>query len=88
MYPEFVALYVLLSVVIVFQIAIIAFLVFLYKKMSNMSNNTQITSNQYYSQNYQQPQYQQRQGGVVFCQRCATQFDSSQPCCPNCGMRR
>lgn len=27
-------------------------------------------------------------GGVVFCKRCATQFDASQRFCPNCGAPR
>ena len=28
------------------------------------------------------------QSAVVFCKRCATQFDANQRCCPRCGTPR
>ena len=94
MYPEFIAIYVMLAIVIVMLGAV---LICLIKLMKNGVGRTSAYSapqpsyDAYYGQQYQQPyqpQYQQQAGGVVFCKQCATQFDASQAYCPNCGTRR
>ncbi len=96
MYPEFIAIYVMLVIVIALLGAV---LFLLFKLMKNGISNsgthyvpTQQTNDQYYAQQqypqYQEPQYQQQGGSVVFCKQCATQFDSSLGYCPQCGTRR
>ena len=93
MYPEFIAIYVMLAIVIVLLGAVMFFLIKLLK--NGGAKNAYYGQQQYqqpyqqqYQQQYQQPQYQQQAGGVVFCKYCATQFDASQACCPQCGTRR
>jgi hypothetical protein len=104
MYPEFIAIYVMLVIVIGLLGAVLFFLLKLLKNGSFSNNNNsympmQQINDQYYEQQYQtqyqeqyqpqyQQQYQQQGGGIVFCKQCATQFDSSQAYCPNCGTRR
>lgn len=103
MYPEFIAIYVMLVIVIAM---LGATLFFLMKLMKNGEaggkgrTSAQQNNDAYYAQQYQQqyqqyqPQYQQYQqyqpqaGSVVFCKHCATQFDASQAYCPKCGTRR
>ncbi len=94
MYPEFIAIYVMLIIVIALLGAV---LFFLFKLMKNgIANNASYTpsqqaNEQYYGQQYpqyQEQQYQQQGGSVVFCKQCATQFDSSLGYCPQCGTRR
>jgi len=90
MYPEFIAIYIMLAVVILMLGAVIFLLIKVSKNASGKGNSympDQNYNNQYYAQQYQ-PQYQQQAGSVVFCKNCATQFDASQPYCPNCGAMR
>lgn len=93
MYPEFVAIYVMLAIVIVMLGAVLFFLIKLLKNGAAKTGSyapVQQNSELYYGQQYQapyQPQYQQA-GSVVFCKHCATQFDASQAYCPQCGTRR
>lgn len=97
MYPEFIAIYIMLALVLVGLGAVI----FLLLKVLNggspfggqsYSQQPQQASPQYYDQQQAYAPAQQTaypaQGGVVFCQYCATQFDASQPYCPQCGTRR
>lgn len=98
MYPEFIAIYVMLAIVIVMLGAALVFLFLLLKREGSKGNShgsMQQNNDMYYGQQYQQQfqapyqaQYQQQGGCVVFCKNCATQFDSSQAYCPNCGARR
>ncbi len=97
MYPEFIAIYVMLAVVIVLLFVAIFFLLKLLKNGPSKSGSyvDMQQNNAYYGQQYQQQyqqpyqqQYQQQSGGVVFCKHCATQFDASQAYCPQCGTRR
>lgn len=96
MYPEFVAIYVMLAIVIVMLGAVLFCLIKLLKDGAGKSSAymPQQNANAYYAQQYQQPyqnsyqpQYQQG-SGVVFCKNCAMQFDASQAYCPQCGTRR
>jgi len=102
MYPEFIAIYLMLAIVILMLGAVLFFLIKLMK--NGVGQNTsyavpQQNNDAYYGQQYQQQQYQQQQyqnpyqfqqqaGSVVFCKNCATQFDASQAYCPQCGTRR
>lgn len=95
MYPEFIAIYVMLVIVIAMLGTVIFLLIRFLKNGISNSNDTYIpnqqVNDQYYVQQYQdsyQEQYPQQGGSVVFCKQCATQFDSSQAYCPNCGTRR
>ena len=99
MYPEFIAIYVMLAIVIG-MLGVVLF--FLFKLMKNGTSNNkssyvpvqppvQQEVEQYYGQQYQVPYqeaYPQQGVGIVFCKQCATQFDSSQGYCPRCGTRR
>ncbi len=94
MYAEFIIIYVLLSVAILMLGAVLFLLIKLLmggnKSVGAVSyQQPQYQQVQYQQVQYQQPQYQQVQpGSVVFCQRCATQYDASQAYCPKCGTRR
>ena len=102
MYPEFIAIYVMLAIVILMLGAVLFLLIKLLNNGVNRGNsycapqqNNEVYYGQQYQQPYQapyqpqyQPQYQQQNGGVVFCKHCATQFDASQAYCPQCGARR
>lgn len=94
MYPEFIAIYVMLAIVIVILGVVLFFLFKIMKKEASNNNAfapVQQSNDLYYGQQYQapyQPQYQQQAGSVVFCKHCATQFDASQAYCPQCGTRR
>ncbi len=96
MYPEFIAIYVMLGIVILMLGAVLFFLIKLMKRSGANSNNYympnyQANDNYYggqYREQYPQQQYSQQGGGVVFCRQCASQFDSSQAYCPHCGARR
>lgn len=96
MYPEFIAIYVMLGIVIALLGTVLFFLLKLLKNGTSINTNNsyvpvQQSNEQYYGQQYQvsyQEPYPQQGGSVVFCKQCATQFDSSQAYCPNCGTRR
>ncbi len=99
MYPEFIAIYVMLAIVILMLGAVLFFLIKLLKNgvgKNNSYNVPQQSNDAYYGQQCQQqqyqapyqPQYQQQAGSVVFCKHCATQFDASEVYCPQCGTRR
>lgn len=90
MYPEFIAIYVMLAILIVMLGAVLFFLIKLLKNGAAKIGSyapVQQNSELYYGQQYQTP-YQQQVGSVVFCKHCATQFDASQAYCPQCGTRR
>ncbi len=94
MYPEFIIIYVMLAIVIALLGVAIFFLLRLTKNGGGSSYSPapqqEPTYNndpyQQYQQNYAQSYASQ--GGVVFCQKCATQYDASQGYCPRCGARR
>lgn len=103
MYPEFVAIYIMLGVIIVVLAVVIFLLIKLMKNgvSTGTSSNTYIPPvqpvqpmNDYYQQpQYQAPQYQmqyhqQPASNIVYCKQCSGQFDASQAYCPHCGARR
>lgn len=101
MYPEFIAIYIMLALVLVGLGAVIYLLFKILngggsqyggQSFSQQSQPVQPVAPQYYDQQQAYAPAQQSayptQGGVVFCQYCATQFDASQSYCPQCGTRR
>ncbi len=72
MYPEFVVIYVGLIIVLIVVIVNLVLTLKLTKQMK--SNNSGNGLN--------------RVGGVVFCKKCATEFDANAKVCPNCGTVR
>lgn len=104
MYPEFVAIYIMLGVIIV----VLAVVIFLLIKLMKNGVSTSASSNPYIppvqpvqpmnDHYYQQPQYQAPQyqmqypqqpaSNIVYCKQCSGQFDASQAYCPHCGARR
>ncbi len=99
MYPEFVAIYIMLGVIIAVLGVVIFLLIKLMKNGASSSQSTpyippiQPTNEHYYpQQQYQAPsyqmQYQQPSSNIVYCKQCSAQFDAAQAYCPNCGARR
>jgi hypothetical protein len=94
MYPEFVAIYIMLALLVMTNAATLILLFLVLKKCnSGTADNAACRQSadpyygQSYAQSYGQP-YAQQNGSVVFCQQCATQYDVRQGYCPNCGARR
>lgn len=99
MYPEFIAIYVMLAVILILLGVAVFLLIKLVKNGGASSGGRSASSyaqpssgNAYYSgaQQYQTQadSYQAQQGGVVYCKHCTMPYDSTQPYCPNCGTRR
>lgn len=73
MYPEFVAIYVGLGIILIISFVNLVLLINLGKRFGNVKADfksvNQVTS-------------------VVFCKKCATEFDSTLRVCPNCSTPR
>lgn len=82
MYPEFIAIYVALGVLFVMLAAVIVMLIMLLKK----GNDVYIPRNNTYNPSIQTAAA--ATGNLVFCKRCAAEFDASQRVCPKCGTPR
>lgn len=80
MYPEFIAIYVGLGVLLVLLIVIIIMLGILLKRSgtSTYGASTQVRNTQNAGNG----------GQIVFCRKCAEQFDASLRNCPKCGTPR
>ncbi len=79
MYPEFIPIYIGLGVSLVLQIALLIVGIVLLRRTNTSS----------FGISTQVKKAQQANGGeVVFCRKCATQYDSSLHSCPNCGTPR
>ena len=77
MYPEFVAIYIGLIVIIALLVTI---LILVLKRTSNSVSVPKSIS-------ASNPATTEA-GSIVFCKNCATQFDSNAKCCPKCGTPR
>lgn len=85
MYPEFIAIYVGLAILIGLGICILILLI----KLLKNNDGLPMPSQQHISVVEAQPKYSEPSGGnMAFCKKCAAQFDSSQRCCPKCGTPR
>lgn len=85
MYPEFIAIYAGLAILIGLGIVILILLIKLVKNndgfpMPSQKNMPVVDSPAKYSES--------SGGNMAFCKKCAAQFDSSQRCCPKCGTPR
>lgn len=91
MYPEFIAIYIMLAILVVMNAVTLLFLFLLMKKISTTQTADTAGYQQpvalYYNQSYVQ-QHPQQGSNVVFCPQCATQYDARQGYCPGCGARR
>ena len=79
MYPEFVAIYICLAVIIL-MLALIIFILLKIKSNNDITINATKDSNHAHSVHVT--------GNTAFCKKCATQFDASERCCPKCGTPR
>ena len=79
MYPEFIAIYVGLLVVIGLLVTILILML--------KNDNSRPTANFTAKQNNFETNASSS-GSIVFCKKCAAEFDSTQKCCPKCGTPR
>lgn len=85
MYPEFIAIYIGLAVLIGLAVAILVLLICLLKG----KGNKMVMPTTYSDKNANPPiKANQTSGNMAFCKKCATQFDASERFCPNCGTPR
>lgn len=82
MYTEFLIIYIGLGILAVLGIAILILLIMLLKK----DQGVYIPQNNNYTPNVQTTATPN--GNIVFCKKCAAEFDSSQRACPKCGTPR
>ncbi len=82
MYTEFLIIYIALGVLFVMLAAVIVMLIMLLKKDGGMY----IPKNNSYNPPIQSSAAPT--GNIVFCKKCAAEFDSSQRVCPKCGTPR
>ena len=83
MYTEFLIIYIGLGILALLGIAILILLIMLLTQDQGVyvpQNNNFITPN---VQTAATPT-----GNIVFCKKCAAEFDSSQRACPKCGTPR
>ena len=81
MYPEFIAIYIGLLIIIGMLVTI---LVLILKKQND---NSRPTAN--FTARQKNVETNASSGGsIVFCKKCAAEFDSTQKCCPKCGTPR
>lgn len=81
MYPEFIAIYV--GLVIIIGLLVANLVLTIKKQKDNYTptvNYTPKQNNIETSTSFD--------GRIVFCKKCAAEFDSTQKCCPKCGTPR
>lgn len=88
MYPEFIAIYIGIAVIIALGIAILILLIKLLKNSNDLpmpkQNITPIIKTQPNVSNASN----QENGNMAFCKKCAAQFNDSERFCPKCGTPR
>lgn len=85
MYPEFIAIYIGMAIIIA-MLAVILVLLFRSNGTKGISKPT--TNSNMNFHNATNNSVNTSSGNIVFCKKCATQFDSSQHVCPKCGTPR
>ena len=83
MYPEFIAIYIGLAVLILMQAAV---LVLLIKVNRSLTGNG--SAKKYGKKSKEDSRQQSTSYGVVFCRNCGTRYDASMGVCPKCGTPR
>lgn len=89
MYPEFIAIYVGLAVLLVFNIVEFILLIVVLKKQNNsfVSRTPQMFSAPQ-QMAPSQPAQPSSVGNMAFCKKCAAQFAATEKFCPRCGNPR
>lgn len=82
MYTEFMIIYIGIGFLALLGIAILIMLILLLKK----DHGSYIPKNDNYSPSVQPTA--PNTGNIVFCKKCAAEFDASQRTCPKCGTPR
>lgn len=84
MYPEFIAIYI--GLVIIIALLVVNLVLQLKNKSNNGASYTKTyTSSFNKSEPAPAPTFS---GNIVFCKKCASEFDASQRNCPRCGTPR
>lgn len=78
MYPEFIAIYIGLAVVLVLLIAILILQILILKNGGSGAKTS----------GSQKRHINSSHGAIVFCKNCAARFNSSERVCPKCGAPR
>ena len=81
-YPEFIAIYVGIGILVVLQILTIILVIIMGKK-SRRRNNQNTMDEVFSAGNGHRPTK-----GIAFCTNCGTQFDAALKVCPKCGRAR
>lgn len=79
MYPEFIPIYAALGAILLILTVVLVLLIIVLKKVSRQSTGSKGSVN---------PSAGLSGKNMVFCKKCAAQYDSSESCCPNCGAPR
>lgn len=85
MYPEFIAIYAGLAVVFVLLVVVMVLLIQLKKRLDAAPTSRSVFDVQ---PNRPPMSASAPSGGIVFCKRCAAEFDASEQVCPRCGTPR
>lgn len=88
MYPEFIAIYIGIAVIIALGIAILILLIKLLKNSNDLTIPKQNIAPTIKTQSNVSNTSNQENGNMAFCKKCATQFNSSERFCPKCGTPR
>lgn len=87
MYPEFIAIYVGLAILIALGVAILILLIKLNKNNEGFPTMPSINTTSTVSSS-QPASNESKDGNMAFCKKCATQFSASERFCPKCGTPR
>ncbi len=88
MYPEFIAIYIGIAVIIALGIAILILLIKLLKNSNDFPMPKQNMAPTIKAQPNVSNASNQENGNMAFCKKCATQFNASERFCPKCGTPR
>ncbi len=88
MYPEFIAIYIGMAVIIALGVAILILLIKLLKNSNDLPMPKQNITPTIKTQPNVSNDSNQENGNMAFCKKCATQFNASERFCPKCGTSR
>lgn len=88
MYPEFIAIYIGIVVIIALGVAILILLIKLLKNGNDFPMPKQNAVPTIRMEPKPSDPSNQKNGNMAFCKKCATQFSASERFCPKCGTPR
>lgn len=92
MYPEFIAIYICLAILIALSITTLIILIKHLKSSVGKSAAQTFNAQQFYPSASESTSgvnnVKTSSAGIVFCRNCAAEFDASQSVCPKCGTPR